>query len=230
MPKVKSIDKLKAAAEGTVAHELLEVSIITGDDPQNALGKPVTVFEEDEMDFPITFYIDQEMIDAVKMFLDHIHSYEGVRYAELTMQHSEVPELQGTGDFLNISGSHLNLDDLKYGKSTVMAVSRNGKVNTQLLCYTSLAFDKWPVLETATVSIVQPRAKTKKKIRSVDLTRADVDSFMLDVKRVVEDNAKLEAGELQILDTLQDGGHCWFCKSKGSCPLRKQKEAEEAFK
>ena len=227
--KVRSLNTLKAAAEGTVAHELLEHCINNHCTADQFLGEPRVIFEEEEMQFPMTFYIDQAMVDAVALFREHIKGYSGLWHTELGMQHSDIPELQGTADYVCVDGDHLFLDDLKYGRGTVQAVNRKGEVNTQLLCYASMAFDRFEQLETATLSIVQPRSKTKKKIRSVDITRDDVETFLKRVRSVKILVDQLEAGDKQVPDTLNTGSHCFFCPAKGVCPTRKNEEAKKYF-
>ncbi len=227
--KVRSVDGLRAAAEGTCCHELLEDCINTGRPPEESLGKAVTVFDEDCMVFPMTFYIDQEMVDGCNMFLDWIRPYKGEGHSEIKMQHSEIPALRGTCDYANILGTHAFVDDLKYGKSSVTACSRAGVVNPQLMCYTSLLFDKFPILETARVSIVQPRRKTKKKILSTDVTRQDITDFIDRVKDVGVLLDEYEKGEVQLQDMLQIGSYCHFCEAKNLCSARKKADAERFF-
>ena len=229
VPKKRTLNTLRAAAEGTVAHALLEKCLDEGVMPEDFLGESREIYDEEEMQFPITFWIDHEMVDAVHMFQEHIKDYVGAKFTELQMQHSKVPQLQGTVDFVCVEGTHLFLDDLKYGKGTVQAVNRRGEVNTQLLSYASMAFDKFPILETARLSIVQPRAKTKKKIRSVDVTRADIDTFIERVKAVNGLLDQIDSGEVKTFETLNEGSHCYFCPAKGICPARKMAEAKKYF-
>jgi 3-phenylpropionate/cinnamic acid dioxygenase small subunit len=227
--KVRAINTLRAACEGTVAHELLEQCINERCDPAIFLGEARTVYDETEMVFPMTFYVNDEMVEGVRMFQQHIKDYSGLSHTEMRLQHSKIPELQGTADYVCVDGDHLFLDDLKYGKGTVQAINRKGEVNTQLLCYASMVFDRFEGIETATLSIVQPRAKTKKKIRSTDITRADINAFIERVEAVGVVLEQISSGEAQTMDYLKTGSHCYFCPAKSICDLHKRDDAERMF-
>ena len=229
VPKVRAVNTLRAACEGTVAHELLEHCINNCCDPEQFLGEAREVYEPDEMVFPMTFYVNEDMVAGVRLFQNHIKDYTGLWHSELQMQHSQIPELQGTADYVCVDGEHLYLDDLKYGRGTVQAVNRKGEVNTQLLCYASMVFDMFEQVETATLSIVQPRSKTKKKIRSVDITRDDIDTFLQRVEAVGVVLEQIAEGEAQTRDYLKEGSHCFFCPAKSVCELRRAAEAKRMF-
>lgn len=215
------------APEGNAAHDLLEQCIIQDRSPESFLGEKFTV-EDDSMDFPIAFTVDNEMADAVQMVLDHVNhgKEDGNVYPELNLIHSEVPELTGTSDYVRVNGSHGVIKDFKYGKAQVQARYRNGKLNSQLMCYSSLVFDKFPDLETAEIGIIQPRSKTKKKTRETEITRDDVDEFMLTVKAsAAKINAMLDK-EMPLAPT---EGDCWYCKANRICPTKIRKQIDRDF-
>ena len=134
-----------AAYLGSACHELLETCVKAGHAPAaKYIGTEIEVFDEDQMTFPYTVTVDQYMVDTVQFFLDEVGiPPEGVEvHSEINLTHSEIPELQGTADYLAIwqDGIHGVLADLKSGKGVVQARNRKGEVNTQLLSYNFLNF------------------------------------------------------------------------------------------
>lgn len=151
-PATKSGSGFPHAAMGTAAHDMLEQCILSGRSPESFIGEKFEVSAEEGEDFGSSFIVDQEMADNIQLFLDAVEfgipPYETV-FPELHLTHSEVPELQGTSDYVEIIGSHGRVFDYKNGTAPVIARHRNGDFNTQLMCYTSLVFDKFQDLQTA---------------------------------------------------------------------------------
>ncbi len=228
-------DTMEAAAQGTAAHEVLELCILNKVDPQHYFGQTFEVFDEEQMKFPLFFKVGEEMVEALRVFLKHLEVLDpsdvSEEYSELSMEHSSIKGLRGTADYVRISasGTKLWLYDLKYGKGIVQAVNRSGQVNTQLLSYCSLLFDKFPKLEEAELAIIQPRGATKKKFRSVEVTRQDVEQHERECIAAYETAEKVLNVVEPIEDHLSVGSHCFFCRAKNICPAQQKDKAEKLF-
>lgn len=226
---------MEAAAQGTAAHEILERCIKSGKIPSEYLGETVEVYDEEQMKFPLYIKVDVEMVEALDLFMWCIDALDSEdkseEFSELSMEHSSLPSLRGTADYVRISkdGTRLWLYDLKYGTGIVQAQSRSGEVNTQLLSYCSLLFDKFPKLESAELAIIQPRGKTKKKFRSAEVTRAEVEAHVSNCSEALK-TAEDVLNIIEPLDKhLKTGSHCYYCRAKSVCPLRQREEAEKLF-
>lgn len=229
----KTVDGLRAAAEGSACHQLLEWCITRDHEAHTYLGHPITI-HDDGMEFPATFPVDHDMVAAVDMFRNHIscikaRAWNHKEFCELSMKHSLAEGFGGTADYVYISPTCLegHVCDLKYGTGSITAQSRNGKKNPQLLCYASLVFDKFPELQFLTLTIIQPRRKTKVKILSTSVTRAECEEFMVGVVRVAEAQNVITPDN--IIQYLREGD-CWFCNGRSICPLLADRVISRDFK
>lgn len=227
--KVPTVAESRAAAEGTVCHQVLEHRISSELDDYK-LGDIITV-QSDDMVFPMTFNVDEQMLAAVDFFLGHIN-LTNPHHTELTHRHSKVEELEGTADYFELtSPEHGELFDLKYGKSTVIAKSRAGTVNTQLMSYISLMFDRFPELKTIEAHLIQPRCKSIAKVRSTGvITRDESDVFMMRVMSVAAQVGAMKAMDSVDTGLLCEGSHCWWCPAKDICPVKKLSSINRDFK
>ena len=226
---LKTPKELFHANQGTAAHELLEACIVNGWIPDNYLGEQIRVFDVEQMTEPAIFEVSQEMVDGVQVVLDYIDGIEREsQYSELAMEHSKIEGFRGTADFVAYNGDATSAEivDLKYGTSTVQAVNRKGEINPQLLCYATLLCDKLPNLQNVRLTIVQPRSKTKTKIRSVDVDRQTIEVFEERVynARLIADK-ELQGAPMQ----LADGSHCYWCRANRVCPLKLANEMNRDF-
>lgn len=232
VPPVKRDDMI-AAYLGTATHELLEMCIVKQVLPETFRGEFITVFEEETMEFPYVKQVDQRMIESVQFFLDEVGEPDsctsGETYSELHMIHSELPDLQGTADYFRYDqdNKHGVLADLKNGTSIVQVKNRKGELNTQLLSYACLLFDKFKCMQTLTIAIIQPNGKTKLKTRSTGINRETADLHLDRVKAA----AKLanEAKQDTILNILEEGSHCFWCRARSICPLKAEKDLNRDF-
>ena len=227
----KMDDTHVAAYEGTAAHELLEMCVKGKCKPEKFRGETIEVWEEETMSLPYIATVNDKMIASVQFFLDEVgEAPKGTEvFSELHMTHSEVPELSGTADYFaynEAEGCGL-LADLKNGTSIVQVKKRDGTINTQLLAYATLLFDKFHKLDTLTIAIVQPNGKTKKKTRSTGINRKDSEMYLDRVKEA----AKLadEATEETLNVITSEGSHCWYCNAKNICPTRTKAELNKDF-
>ena len=222
-------DDMIAAYLGSATHELLEMCIKQQKRAEEFRGEHITVFDEEYQNFPYVKEVDQAMIETVNFFIDEVGEPlpDSEVYSELEMEHSELPELRGTADYLCINGEHALLADLKNGTGIVQVQKRDGTINTQLLSYASMVFDKFPQVETMTIAIVQPNGKTKKKVRSTGINRKTCEIYLDRVREA----AKLanESTEATLDVITSEGSHCWFCRAKDICPARGKAEIDRDF-
>jgi len=236
-----------AAAEGTAAHELCSICLETGADPSDYAGRYVDIktkdpkkrfvdTPEDTNDTQRFFEIDEEMVDGVTMYTDHVNSLlspEAIACAHgdtlleveqrLDMTHLH-PEIFGTGDatVFDVGGRHLDVVDFKYGKG----IAVDADDNPQLLLYAAGAARRHhnAQIETLTMHIVQPRSPHPKgPIRTFEIDLLDLFEF--------EDMLAKAAAATDADDAPFNPGpwcHDSFCKLQGVCPANRARRLEDA--
>ena len=195
------------ADEGTAAHELIALCLADGNDAAVHIGGVFPVGKR-------SFIVNEEMADAVQVFLDLVRSYAEDGY-EL---HSEVkldlghlwPAQYGTGDAVLFSETvhDLQVVDFKYGKNVPVEPDEN----PQLLSYLSGAAKLYhnQGVETVSVHIVQPRVPGP-PVKSWDTTVERLAEFETEFRTAAEIASRPEA-------PLVAGSHCTFCPAAGFCP------------
>lgn len=231
-----------AAAEGTAAHELCSHCLTTGDDPATFLDMWVDIHAKEgaprfvSLDEPPTedmrfFQIDEEMVDGVSMYREHIlrmigdgaeeHYLEVEQRMDMTHLH---PGIFGTGDatLFFAERRHLHVIDFKYGKGIAVEADDN----PQLLLYAAGAARRHHNAKIAklTVHIVQPRAPHPKgPVRSYEIDLLDLfefeDTLSAAAARTDDPNAPFKAGEW-----CHDG----FCKLQATCAANRAFRLEAA--
>lgn len=191
------------AQEGTVAHELAEKCLTTPS------IKP-TDFLNVAIDASL-IKVNQDMCDAVQVYMDEIELHKGIRFIEKRVDFSDyAPEGFGTADCIVIDSDNkkMTIIDLKYGKG--IRVDAIG--NTQMRLYALGALADYGMIydiETVEMIIVQPRLD---HIESDECTVEELYKFGEWVKQQAElalsDDAPRVAGEKQ----------CEWCKHKAVCP------------
>jgi len=193
----------KYAAEGTAAHELAELCLTSGQDAIEFIGRMIDGFE-----------VDDEMAEAVQVYLDVVRSLTGELSVEkrvrLDVLDPPAP-MFGTCDALVYDGATgtLHVVDLKYGRGK--RVSAKG--NPQLRYYAlgaALAMEPAPVSRVVGI-IVQPRVHDGISSDSYDV--AD----LLDWTGDLLDHAK---AAMQPDAELDSGDWCGFCPARGKCTKR----------
>lgn len=174
-----------------------------------------------------TFKVDEEMVEAVQVYVDTVRAYQGhdgelFTEMSLPIDHITGEEgAEGTSDTVICRGTELVVIDLKYGKG----VEVSAEDNPQLKLYALGAlkwFDITGDFETVRMVISQPR-----------VTRAPSEDVM-DVADLVawgEGQAMLASAKATIqLHNVRDGvgvdpasltpaeDACRFCKAKATCP------------
>ena len=222
-------DDLHAAYLGSATHELLEMCIKQQKRAEAFRGEHITVFDEEYQNFPYVKQVDEEMIATANFFIDEVGEPlpDSEVYSELELEHSELPELRGTADYICINGDHAGLFDLKNGRGIVQVKSRNGELNKQLLSYAAMVFDKFPQVETMTIGIIQPNGSTKKKVRTTGINRKDAEEHMDRVRAAAK--AAEEATEATLDVITSEGSWCWYCKARNICPTRGKAEINKDF-
>ena len=226
-------DDMIAAYTGTAAHEILERCVKGQHKADKYLGTTVVVFDEEQQTKPYVAEVDAKMVAAVNFFLEEVGEpdsvTEGETFSELEMEHSEIEGLRGTADYFrfNRESRHGILADLKNGTSTVQVKNRAGVINTQLLCYASLLFDKFEELDTLTIAIIQPNAKTKLKTRSTGINRKIVEEHLDKVREAAKLANESTPETLNVITN--EGSHCYWCKARNICPVKSKSELDRDF-
>lgn len=198
------------AAEGTCAHELADVCIRLGTDPDMYLRAKRTA---ENMDF----IIDDEMVEAVRLYIDA--GKEVFDPAAGDLMHTErkfdlsslYPGLYGTNDRIiwKPAQRRLIVDDFKYGAGVPVEV----KGNKQLRYYGlgAVLNLKLPVMEIW-LRIIQPRCPHPDgPVRTEVMNALDLLDFQGEL--IVAAKATKDPAA-----PLNPGDHCKFCPAAGVCP------------
>lgn len=211
------------AAEGTLAHELGELSL------KLQLGEITkrkfnTDFKKIESDALFT----ADMPDYVEMYVEtcmekvseaKAKTPDALFKIEQKLDFSEwVPEGFGTGDFVIISDGTMEICDLKYGKG--VPVSAIG--NKQMRLYALGALSEFSFLydiEKVKMTIIQPRLDS---ISTDQITTVDLLKWAEEELKPIAEKAFNGEGEYLA------GEHCGFCRAKSICKARADKNLELA--
>lgn len=245
------------AAEGTAAHEVCAKCLETGANASDFAGMWVDVKTGTIVDTPEDtdeadrfFEIDDEMVDGVQMYVDHVcglhagasdfdeeFSVEVEQRLDMTHLH---PEIFGTGDatVFDYANRHLHVIDFKYGKG----VAVDATDNPQLLLYAAGAARRHhnAQIEHLTMHIVQPRAPhALGPVRSYAIDLLDLFEFedkLAEAAKATDtassDMEKVDCNLIpqKLWDTvhLKAGEHCRFCPAQPVCPAVRQKVLQAA--
>lgn len=199
----------KYAKEGTAAHELAHQCWILGVHPSEFLGGEIEGFE-----------VTQEMVEAVGLYLNVIHTWatEGseVRFEEF-VEHSQISEHGGTIDVNIVRPDCLVIPDFKYGAG----IGVEAENNSQLLTYAACKLSNLEIEPLKIICIVvQPRfVHEDGPVRMWEPTDNDIARHESDVREAIyneEHDPEFHAGD-----------HCRWCHAKAQCPelLRLNTEA-----
>lgn len=213
----------KYAAEGTVAHDILERTLVSGKDSREFIGVEV---EADGFTFTVT----KEMADYVQTVVDHVRRYADAGWTVLAEQQVEfsqtigVPESFGTADIILVSpcGTHVRVEDLKYGMGVKVLASEGDGGNPQLMAYACGVFETFDLLygpfETVTLTVHQPRLDW---IDEYECTAEDVVTFGKEmasaVKRVQAQTENAQKGREHVTDLHPAEDACRWCPMKLQC-------------
>lgn len=212
------------AAEGTLAHELGELSLRlqlgemarkTYTAKVNKLTKGNELFTADMPDY-VEIYTDtcmEKVAEAKAKTPDAILSIEQ------RLDFSEwVPEGFGTGDFVIIADGTMEICDLKYGKG--VPVSAIGNKQMRLYALGAIAeFEFLYDIEKVKMTIIQPRLDS---ISTDEMTAEDLLKWAESELKPTAELAFKGEGEFCA------GDHCTFCNAKAVCKARADKNMELA--
>lgn len=214
------------AAEGTVAHELAEQWLKSGDKPTHRIGEIVEITEGEGK--PVySIEIDEVMMDYVEEYVVWCQWLEGDHFVEQKVYFTELmppanqddldidPDAEvvpfapqgGTADHCACRPGHLTISDFKYGKGIWVEVVGN----TQGLLYALGFFFKWDWkynFQTITIRIGQPRLSN---MAEWTVTREELLAFA----EFVRVRAAL-AWNLYASRRVSAKG-CQWCKVKATC-------------
>ncbi len=216
------------AAEGTAAHELLEL-VLTGETPAAGyIGRIFTVKEEDAT---YEIEVDDDMAEYIQGVADRVKEYQGddgVLFVEQQLCYADyidVPREEGwgTGDVVICRGDMIIVIDLKYGKGTWVDVTENA----QLSLYGLGALDKFNGLagDFDKVKLVIDQPRISEKPSEWETTVEALEKWGRSTARSVVNTCKsaemLRNKELNTWNEtfLRPGeDQCKFCKAKAICP------------
>ena len=210
------------AAEGTVAHELAEQWLRTGEKPSHRLGETV-VLQECPASPAYTVVIDEIMLDWVEDYVNWCVVLPGDLYVEQKVWFTDLmppgnpdepdadplafPPQGGTADHAACIPGHLIITDLKYGRGVYVET----RGNTQLRLYALGFFNEWDWLynfEHITMRICQPRLSNWGEWT---ITREELLAFAEEVRA-----AAVAAWQIDAPRRVTGKG-CQWCKVKHDC-------------
>lgn len=231
----------KYAAEGTAAHQLAEKCLQNGKFPDDYFGEVIQVdgFE---------FEVDQEMCDAVNIYIDEISQNDPVHGGFMVLIEQKIdltrlhPGLFGTADAIkrNFAGKKLKVVDFKYGKGTVVEVKNNKQGMYYVLGAIEAIYQQemenngdghpiddplvfgWDQFAEVELVIVQPRARhIDGPVRRWVIPKGTLDAFQDELVEKAKATALPNA-------PLKGGSHCKFCPALAICPAQLQMISDSA--
>lgn len=222
----------EAAQEGTLAHELAELKLrhyfFTTEFGKRKFNAAVKKLKENEL-------WQDEMDGYTEEYLDYIKrmalSYTAPPYAAIEKRvdlSAYIPHLEeedpasGTVDCSLIGGKVLHAIDFKYGKSPDGRVSAEN--NPQLSLYALGAYEAYKILyqiDRVKLTIVQPRLPDG--ISEWETSIEELLSFGEYVKKRAAMAIKGEG------DFHPDEKTCRYCRARGRCRARAEKNVQLAF-
>ncbi len=200
-----------AAEEGTRAHNLAEVCLIKGYEPED--------FYMQEFEGAT---IDENYINAVNVYVNYCNSlrnkpnvhWSGVEDS-FELSHLVGADCGGSADFSIAYGKTLEVVDYKHGQGIVVDVEGNTQARLYALGLFRLLEKEQPKIakkiKTVKLVIVQPRiAHVDGPIRIEEITVDELIRFQKKCKRAIR---KGESGR----GVFVAGDHCTFCPRAGHC-------------
>lgn len=203
------------AKEGTVAHELAQKCLESGNDAYKFLHNTI-----DEV------LVTEEMAEAVQVYVDECRTQAELGTmppmieTRISLERLNPPDdMFGTADFMVVQGPLLVVLDLKYGKG----VAVSAQDNPQLKYYALGALYALPDdvgIQRIKVGIVQPRALGE----SIKYAEYDV-MELLEWSIELIDRARIA---LVPTAEVNPGSWCRFCPASGVCPAQAEKAMRAA--
>lgn len=226
------------AEQGSAAHALGEECLRQGKDAEAFLGCVVAKHDrtgdyvvmppEFPCDARTDYVVDEEMADAVQVYLDEVRRHlERLPAAELLVEERVAPlpsrpTMFGTADAIihDVVDGELVVGDYKHGAGVVVTTS--GQVQARFYALGALRRVGEAAVERVTLFIAQPRAPhADGPIRPETIDPAELLAFGDELEaaaaRTEDPDAPLAAGEW-----------CRFCPAAGGCPELRRRAFEEA--
>lgn len=210
------------AAEGTVAHHVLEQSLLGGHDAKHFVGDVVEVEIEGKQS---SLIVDLPMCEAVQVALDWLRPMideadEWNAEQQVSLELFGAESCYGTSDFtavIAIAGRVLVVD-YKHGAGVLVEVVDNPQLKIYGLG-TLLALPRGTHITHVQTTIIQPRiAHPLGPIRSHTYTTAELMNFGADVLYAIE---RCESPDAEFVP----GEHCKWCGIEDSCAARAKANA-----
>ncbi|MGN7613066.1 DUF2800 domain-containing protein [Magnetococcales bacterium HHB-1] len=209
----------KYALEGTAAHTLAERCLKKNSPAEQFLGQEIKAGG-------IAFTVDDEMVEAVQVYLDIINDDRQPGDVVAIEQRFNIanfhPEFFGTNDcsIYRPSTGELKVYDFKYGQG----IAVEARQNPQLLYYGlgAAVAKKDRKLTSVELIVVQPRCRH---------SEGPVRRWTTDALALLEWSSELvtaaKATEKEDAH-LKAGSHCKFCRAAPKCPQLRQHALETA--
>jgi hypothetical protein len=208
------------ADEGTAAHELASMALLSERDAAAFLGRVITVADRSggkSTDFPV----DDDMAHEVQKYLDAVRAYAqgGTLLVEQRLEFSEyvgIPDQFGTSDAVIMVGDELQVHDLKFGRG----VQVDADENEQLMLYALGAL--------ATFGMAQDFKRIRMVIHQVRI--GHLSEWDCSVEELLAFAAKAKESALESIHLLSKmpalsmnsfnpgDKQCRWCKAKATCP------------
>lgn len=205
----------KEAAEGTVAHHILELALNEKKAASYYIGD---IIEAEVGGKPTSFIVTREMADAVQIALDYLHALmtdaEWHAEKQVTLATFGAPACYGTLDFRTIIRTihRVVVVDYKHGAGVTVEVDDNPQLKIYGLA-TLLELQGHGITHVQT-TIIQPRKPHHLgPIRSQTYTVAELMDFGVDVLEAID---RCE----QPTPAFTPGEHCKWCGIEDSCAAR----------
>lgn len=193
------------AAYGTAGHHLAETCLNDGSNARSHLRKAISA-KGDE------FIVDEEMADAVQIYLNHVRGITGALMVEVQVKYDNwVTGGFGTSDSIIIHDGVCHVVDLKMGTG----VKVNADNNSQAMIYGLGAYQELNFIhdiETFELVIVQPRLD---HISEWEISKEDLLHWA--------DNTLKPAADLALSDDAPFNPSekaCQWCRAKYDCRAR----------
>lgn len=217
------------AAEGTAAHAVGEKCLTGNRTPDSCKGDSITVDGD-------TFTVDDDMIAAVQVYVDHIQDVGYNRGTKKDPVHIEkkvslsayadnpddiLHQMFGTADYIRYLWPEKTLLVADYKHGAGVKVEAEGNAQSRYYALGALAEFRGFEIQNIETHIIQPRCDPDnpisiERIDIVDLLDWSTDLF--DAARDTQDpNAPLIAGK-----------HCRFCPAQGVCPQVREQRMQAA--
>lgn len=205
------------AAEGTVAHHVLEQSLLQNVDAKHFIGDIVDVEIEGK---PGSIIVDKPMCEAVQVALDWLRDIipDAIHWSseqQVSLELYGAESCYGTSDFTAIIAvaSRILVVDYKHGAGVVVEVIDNPQLKIYGLG-TLLGLKVTKGITHVQTTIIQPRIPHPLgPIRSHTYTVAELMDFGADVLYAIE---QCESPDAQFVP----GEHCKWCGIENSCAAR----------